>query len=493
MRPLFALAAIVCFSALSQPASAQSDIDQRAEAQAAYLAGDYVGAQAMFESLLQERPGDADLLRRLANVQAARGNLAEAMQTIDRALAIAPADLDIQLARANILSWLGRPLEARRQADAIAHVRADYPGLSETFAAIGRLEKEDRIRLFSASIGGSASRVRFPGRGSETWTTTNASIAVALAPRVRAAFEADREDRRPVDTRLATRLDLLHTGGSAYVGGSVTPNADFRESWSISAGAEQLIGQGTTLLLDARYASYRFDETGVLGLGVRQTVGRDLSATVRTIHLTGSGEGYRFGASLRVDYAPEDRTGWFVTGASYPDTEADGTAQVRALSVGTAVPLSESLHAAPRNRLRKARAQLPAHHVYIGPRLAVRFAMNSAWAIIYLSMGAAIAVSAFFAILLGRRWMQEARQTSDRAKLSAITRSYLQRIGGFLQDQPGMTWPTELRIAAVGHLHLLLRGGERQRLMQLAEFDGLLDTTLRQSHDRAGRPPDRRN
>jgi YaiO family outer membrane protein len=343
MRLLLTTAGIFALFAVCDPATAQADTDQRAKAQALYLAGDHAGAQAILEGLLAERPGDADLLRRLANVQAARGDSPAAMQTIDRAMAIAPDDLDIQLARANILLWLGRHLEARRQAEAISRAQADYPGLSETLAAIGRQEDVDRIRLFAAGIGGSVSHVRFPGRDAESWTTANGSIAASLGPRLRAALEAEREDRGPIDTRLSARFDLLRTGGSAYLAGSVTPDADFRESWSFGAGGEQSIQQRTTLLLDARYASYRFDEIGVLGLGVRQDVGRNLAATVRTIHLVGSGQGYRFGASMRLDYAPKMGVGWFVAGAKYPDTETDGTAEVRALSAGTGIPLTDGL------------------------------------------------------------------------------------------------------------------------------------------------------
>jgi HEAT repeat protein len=100
-----------------------------------------------------------------------------------------------------------------------------------------------------------------------------------------------------------------------------------------------------------------------------------------------------------------------------------------------------------------------------------------------MSICAAIVVSAFFGILLLRRWMLEGREAADRAKLGAITRSYLQRVGGYDQDHPDTTWSVDLRTSAVSHLHLLLRGGERQRLMQLAELDGLLETTIRQSRD----------
>ena len=114
--------------------------------------------------------------------------------------------------------------------------------------------------------------------------------------------------------------------------------------------------------------------------------------------------------------------------------------------------------------------------------------MSSATAIIHLSLWSAIAVSGFFAILLLRRWVLERKEVARREALGAITRSYLQRVGGYPQEQRDPWWPNPLRLNAVAHLHLLLRGGERQRLMQLAELDGLLDATIRKSHhNRAAR------
>lgn len=92
----------------------------------------------------------------------------------------------------------------------------------------------------------------------------------------------------------------------------------------------------------------------------------------------------------------------------------------------------------------------------------------------------AVAIIAFFLALLYRRWRLEQIEAHQRVMLAAITRSYLQRVSGQSSPAAGK-WPMKVRLAAVSHLHLLLRGGERDRLMQLAELDGLLEATVRQS------------
>ena len=86
-----------------------------------------------------------------------------------------------------------------------------------------------------------------------------------------------------------------------------------------------------------------------------------------------------------------------------------------------------------------------------------------------------------FGILLLRRWYQERRRRGEREKLAAITRSYMRRVAGQQDEDASARWSNELRLAAVSHIHLLLRGGERNRLMQMAELDGLLRATLRVS------------
>lgn len=104
-----------------------------------------------------------------------------------------------------------------------------------------------------------------------------------------------------------------------------------------------------------------------------------------------------------------------------------------------------------------------------------------AWFVFVVSAFVAIAMLAAFGILLVRRWYQERRRQKDPEKLAAITRSYMRRVAGQRDDSDSSRWSDQLRLTAVSHIHLLLRGGERNRLMQMAELDGLLRATLRQS------------
>lgn len=108
--------------------------------------------------------------------------------------------------------------------------------------------------------------------------------------------------------------------------------------------------------------------------------------------------------------------------------------------------------------------------------------MNAqAWWIVQISIVSAAILISLFLMLLLRRCRLERQESGKQSKMAAITRTYLQRIGGFPIEHGGERWSDELRLAAISYLHLLLRGGERDRLMQMAELDGLLRTTLRKS------------
>ena len=284
---------------------------------------------------------DADLLRRLAAAHAASGELEKAQQTIDRALALAPNDRDIQLARANILLWQGKIPAAERQGQAVARSAPNYPGLDSFNAALANRRSENRARLGRASFSQSFSRVSFSHGVRQDWAGQEAGLGLSLDAATGFALQLDREQRLATDTRLSARADHRIAGGFAYFGISATPNADFRETWSLSTGAERRLSLETQLLLDARFAAYRGSDVGVAQAGIRQALGRDLVLTARAINLFGGGNTYRIGGSAKLDYAPEGRTGYFASVSSYPDSEIGGTRQLSGVAAGVIAPVGQ--------------------------------------------------------------------------------------------------------------------------------------------------------
>ena len=93
----------------------------------------------------------------------------------------------------------------------------------------------------------------------------------------------------------------------------------------------------------------------------------------------------------------------------------------------------------------------------------------------------ASAVILVFLALVFRRLLAERRKAQRDERDTAITRSYLQRVAGHrVENIDG--WPRQARLSAISRILPLLRGGERTRLLQIAELDGVLSETLRISH-----------
>lgn len=346
MRLSSALLFLALMMASVVPARAQDAVPvgaDREAAQAAYTSGDFAGAENTLDRLLREAPDDPDLLRRMASVQAALGNLAEARRIIDEAAVLAPQDADIAMARANILFWNGQRDAARRLAAQIREHHGDYPGLDGLERNIARKDFEARLRVRSVSVGQSFSRASFERGEAQDWGVTRLSAAAAWEESSTATVEIEREERQVTDTRLSGRIDLPVGPHRIFLAGSATFNPDFRESWSLAAGTDLRIGSDTQLLADARFAEYLADDVIVFGAGIRQAVTADLSVTGRTIHLVGGGDNYRFGGSLRADYRTEKDPSYFLILASYPDAEIDGTRQLRAIAGGIKMGLSRDV------------------------------------------------------------------------------------------------------------------------------------------------------
>ncbi|MDP3676888.1 MAG: YaiO family outer membrane beta-barrel protein [Novosphingobium sp.] len=286
---------------------------------------------------------DSDSLRRLAVTQAASGQLDQALATIDRAADLSPHDLDIKLARANILLWNGQHSAARGQGDEVRRVAPAYPELDGFFTALGNAGNARALHLNAGSVSAGWSRATFASGAAQTWIRQEATIGMAAAPRLGLVAGIEREKRDRIDTRIWLEAHRRIDSGHLYLRAGVTPAADFRESWSLAAGGQHTLSEDVDALLDLRVGHYRSVDVLVVQPGMRIGIGDDFSLTGRAINLLGGGRSYRLGGAINLAYSPQGQPGFFTTAASYPDTEIDGTRQLRSLAVGAIVPLGRTL------------------------------------------------------------------------------------------------------------------------------------------------------
>lgn len=304
--------------------------------------------QAQKADMLRQRlaiePENADLWRQLAAAEAAAGDLDKAYAAIDRATSLAPADRDIQLARANILLWQDRLAPAAQQASAVRAADPDYPGLAGFDSAFARRQaavSKFEPLSFSAVLG--TSDIVFENGRKQNWQ--NAVVAVAFGNVERTIFEldADVERRAATDVRLSGRATTRISNGSFYLGAGITPDADFRDQWRLVAGGQILVASGLRGTADLRLARYSSGISASIEPGISYVAAPGLALSARMINLLDGDGDHRIGAAARIDYELANGNILFGSAARYPDREADITRQLRSFAIGGTFNLSSHL------------------------------------------------------------------------------------------------------------------------------------------------------
>lgn len=297
MRPSARVGASIAAALFAAvPAWAQSGDPALASALAARESGRTQDAVERFETLARERPGDATVLRLLGVSYAAAGRYGPAAATLEAAQRLAPGDRDIALARARVALWRDRPAEATAITDAIAAAEPDNVELPALRAWIAAARSP--ARRIGVTIAQGVSRVSLRG-GKRTWTETVLAGDFDVGRGATLTGEVEHFDRgRLADTRGGVRIDaVILPALRAYVGASATPNADFREGWSLRGGGEAKLGTLFTATLDARYADY--GRSGIVAIepGLRVAT-RDarLFLALRSINLIDDAGKLRTGA-----------------------------------------------------------------------------------------------------------------------------------------------------------------------------------------------------
>ncbi|MDP5277944.1 YaiO family outer membrane beta-barrel protein [Sphingomonas sp. DG1-23] len=339
-------AALLALLASSATAFAQIGADREttiSEARAAIARGDKAAAIARLEAASIAWPNDPEVLRLLGSAYAYAQRYREAIATLRAAQVLAPEDLDIRAALARAHLWSGDRDAARRE---LAAIEARDPGNADLAAIRNQLalpqgERATTRRGVFASQ--SVARVTPDNRPDRTWWTTTLGAFGPIARGTTLSVEAEREDRGvAVDTHLLARVDhQFSPGWRGYLTAAATPEADFREQWSIRGGIEADMSRRVTLLADVRHADYGQTQVTAVEPGIRFGVpALRSSATLRMINLWDERGEHRSGWSARVDTGTRSGAGLFAGVASYPDTEAGITRRVRSVFAGAAIPVS---------------------------------------------------------------------------------------------------------------------------------------------------------
>jgi YaiO family outer membrane protein len=111
------------------------------EAFSAKKSGDYPRAIALYETLLAQEPTNPEYYFQLGTAQGWAGRNADALLTLERGLALAPAHTDLRLAYGRVLAWSGNLTRAESVIQALVAEQPKNPGALGLLGVIQGFEK----------------------------------------------------------------------------------------------------------------------------------------------------------------------------------------------------------------------------------------------------------------------------------------------------------------------------------------------------------------
>jgi len=307
---------------------------------------DFAGAERDVAGVLKAQPRNVDALALSGRLAYYQGALPRAQQQFRAALAENPDDLESLLALGDVEAAQG-DLAGARALYGRAHALApDSPEIAERLA---RKEGQPAPRFQLDSL---LSWSHFARRPVQPWYESFNQLTYRLAP------GTDVHGRADVSQRFGT-IDAYYEAGvdhrfgevlTGYLYGGGTPNAHFRERWTVLGGGSVRVSKGgdtiggTLLILDAKDSLYRTGFVRMASPGVQQYLfsGR-VWLTGKAINSWVAGGHYLGGYFTRADWMITDAVTVYGGYARAPDTENNVTAQTRSAFGGVAWGVSPSV------------------------------------------------------------------------------------------------------------------------------------------------------
>lgn len=311
------LAIVVIGAALTlpAPAAAQAPSDYQAGVEAR-LAGNADKAIELLGRVVAAEPRNADAQLQFGLALFARSRLDEAETALRTVLAIAPNYEDARIALARLQERRGDGAAALAELDRVSAANLEAADL--------------RTRLRAGANGAAAFRRELDVDASYSslsdaadWQDFAVRIADRVTPSTRIAAAVQQSHRFGAnDTFAEVRVDhRAGNGGSLWLSGGATPNADFLPRWQLAAGGAFKLTNGpsaTVATVEARHSRYVSGNVETLNPGVEQYLPGGHWLTARMINVVEHGE-WRTGWLARGDFMATSRLRLFAGASDAPD------------------------------------------------------------------------------------------------------------------------------------------------------------------------------
>ncbi|MFN4040175.1 MAG: YaiO family outer membrane beta-barrel protein [Brevundimonas sp.] len=299
-------------------------------------AGRHEAALIKLNTVLQSRPGDVDARLNRGLCLLALNRLDEAEADFESVLVDAPDYVDAFLGLAGVAQRRGDLSRARTEVQRAAAAAPDRPDV----AALDRALRPSLAWRVDLDV--SKSRL---GADLPDWTEVRLGVVRALDERWTFAGSAEWTERFDnEDLLLEARLDRRFAWGAAYaaLGGAV--EAQYRPEVSLRAGTDIRLSPTFSGTLDTSVARFASGDVISLqpGLAADLVQGR-VRLAARWINLWDEADEHRTGYSLSAQWAASDRLSLRLSHADAPETSEGVTVDVRAVSLGAEIGLTDQI------------------------------------------------------------------------------------------------------------------------------------------------------
>lgn len=299
-------------------------------------AGRHDAALIKLDLVLQARPDDLDARLNRGLSLLALNRLKQAEAEFEAVLAVAPDYVDARLGLARVAQRRGDLARARVETERAALVAPELPDVAALSRAL-RPSPSWRVDL-------DVSRSRL-GANLPDWTEARLGAVRALDERWTAGAAAEWTERFGEDDLfLEGRADRRFAWGGAYAALGGAMEAKYRPEISLRAGTEIRLSTAISGTLDASAARFATGDVSSLqpGLAADLADGR-VRVAARWINVWDEVDQRRTGYAVSARWAATDRLRLRLDHADAPETSEGVTADVRAVSVGAEIDLTDQV------------------------------------------------------------------------------------------------------------------------------------------------------
>ncbi|MFN4297710.1 MAG: YaiO family outer membrane beta-barrel protein [Brevundimonas sp.] len=299
-------------------------------------AGRHDAALLKLNTVLEARPYDVDARLNRGLSLLALNRLDEAEADFEAVLAVAPDYVDARLGLARVAQRRGNLARARIETERAALAAPDRADV----AALGRALRPPPSWRVDLDVSRSRLGMNLPD-----WTEARLGAVRTLDERWTLGASGEWTERfGEGDLFLEGRVDRRFAWGGAYAALGGAMEADYRPETSLRAGTDIRITSVISGTLDATAARFASGDVTSLqpGLAADLAQGR-VRVAARWINVWDETGQRRTGYALSAQWAAMDRLRLRLDHADAPETSEGVTVDVRALSVGAEIDLTDQV------------------------------------------------------------------------------------------------------------------------------------------------------